>query len=451
MIHDEEEDNHDKKDELMPAIEPHNTAAPPVGPLPEPDTDDNLESSVEEEEPTGESENSVEEVDTTEKSDSSMEEEDTIEESDSESESMNEEDNEVDGDESLQEQSNNEQDAIDDGVDESATTNNDEEAIVISDDNEVELEEEVVEDQKEEDERVDGAEDLEEGRQKEEDEGVDGAEDEEDQHEVKLEDDTIDDYTTPPDTYEEELLSETSDSSQDESSPDTITIEEEEEEEEINIQYGDVVDPPTLSPSPPSSNNKDANREFVTGLDDVDKLFESVEVPDELDVGADGSSMQDVLVGQALKIIGKKVKNLGDAIKVRFDKLALPVKKALPQLGLFGDDDDEDDETDIDAIFDSLVNGDGKMELPPSLQEDEEEETSVLDVKLQQLKERVKDLPLVKSKEAQKVFKFTKEKWEQGKQLFDDLLSIFEGDDEDDDDDFDLSNMNLNDIQSLVR
>jgi len=57
---------------------------------------------------------------------------------------------------------------------------------------------------------------------------------------------------------------------------------------------------------------------------------------------------------------------------------------------------------------------------------------------------------LFKSEEAQKVFKFTKDKWEQGKQLFDDLLSIFEGD-EDEDSDFDLSNMNLDDIQSLVR
>ena len=46
---------------------------------------------------------------------------------------------------------------------------------------------------------------------------------------------------------------------------------------------------------------------------------------------------------------------------------------------------------------------------------------------------------------------FTKEKWEQGKQLFDDLLSIIEADDEDEDGDFDLSNMNLVDIQSVVR
>lgn len=48
-------------------------------------------------------------------------------------------------------------------------------------------------------------------------------------------------------------------------------------------------------------------------------------------------------MGQALKIIGKKGKNLGDAIKVRFDKLAMPVKKALQQLRLFGDDDEDDE------------------------------------------------------------------------------------------------------------
>jgi hypothetical protein len=160
--------------------------------------------------------------------------------------------------------------------------------------------------------------------------------------------------------------------------------------------------------------------------------------------------MQDVLVGQALKIITKKAKSLGGAIKVKFDKIATPVKKALPQLGLFGGDNDED-EADVDAIFKSIVSGNDKMATPNLEEEDEENTGNKLNEKLQQLRQKVMDLPLVKSEEAQEVFKYTKEKWEQGKHLFDDLLSIFEGDDEDEDGDFDLSNMNFDDIQSLVR
>ena len=114
-----------------------------------------------------------------------------------------------------------------------------------------------------------------------------------------------------------------------------------------------------------------------------------------------------------------------------------------------GGDDDDEDEAEIDALFESLVNGNENM-AKPNLQEEEEHALSELNEKLKKLKQKVKDLPLFKSAEAQKVFKFTKDKWEQGKQLFDDLLSIFEGD-EDEDSDFDLSNMNLDDIQSLVR
>ena len=69
-------------------------------------------------------------------------------------------------------------------------------------------------------------------------------------------------------------------------------------------------------------------------------------------------------------------------------------------------------------------------------------------MKLQRLREKaksVKELPLFKSEEAQKVFGFTKRKWSQGKDLVNDLLSIFDSDDEDEDD-FDLNN-----IQSLIR
>ena len=52
---------------------------------------------------------------------------------------------------------------------------------------------------------------------------------------------------------------------------------------------------------------KSVNTEFVEGLDDIDKFLEEVEPPDELDVGAAGSSMQDVLVGQGAQILTKHV------------------------------------------------------------------------------------------------------------------------------------------------
>ena len=52
---------------------------------------------------------------------------------------------------------------------------------------------------------------------------------------------------------------------------------------------------------------KSVNAEFVEGLDDIDKFLEEVEPPDELDVGAAGSSIQEVLVGQGAQILTKHV------------------------------------------------------------------------------------------------------------------------------------------------
>jgi hypothetical protein len=51
-----------------------------------------------------------------------------------------------------------------------------------------------------------------------------------------------------------------------------------------------------------------ANSEFVDGLDDIGKLFEDVEPPDELDVGAVGTSIQEVLMGQGTQIILKRLR-----------------------------------------------------------------------------------------------------------------------------------------------
>jgi hypothetical protein len=53
---------------------------------------------------------------------------------------------------------------------------------------------------------------------------------------------------------------------------------------------------------------KSVNDEFVKGLDDINKLFEHVQPPDELDVGAAGSSMQEVLMGQGAQILRKRVR-----------------------------------------------------------------------------------------------------------------------------------------------
>jgi hypothetical protein len=53
---------------------------------------------------------------------------------------------------------------------------------------------------------------------------------------------------------------------------------------------------------------KSANSEFVDGLDDIGKFFEDVEPPDELDVGAVGSSLQEVLMGQGTQIILKRLR-----------------------------------------------------------------------------------------------------------------------------------------------
>ena len=62
--------------------------------------------------------------------------------------------------------------------------------------------------------------------------------------------------------------------------------------------------PPVPKPS--------ANDEFVRGLDDLHKFLEEVDPPDELDVGAAGLSMQEVLMGQGVEIIKTRVeKGLG--------------------------------------------------------------------------------------------------------------------------------------------
>lgn len=77
----------------------------------------------------------------------------------------------------------------------------------------------------------------------------------------------------------------------------------------------------------PIAESKSVNSEFVDGLDDIDKFFQSVDPPDELDVGAVGSSIQEVLVGQSVKIVLNRIKlgfrflrNRLGKVKARLDK-----------------------------------------------------------------------------------------------------------------------------------
>ena len=52
---------------------------------------------------------------------------------------------------------------------------------------------------------------------------------------------------------------------------------------------------------------RSANSAFAEGLDDIDKFFEDVDPPDELDIGAGGTSIQEVLMGQGSQIIRKRI------------------------------------------------------------------------------------------------------------------------------------------------
>jgi ribosomal protein L22 len=51
-----------------------------------------------------------------------------------------------------------------------------------------------------------------------------------------------------------------------------------------------------------------ANDEFVHGLDDFHKFLEEVDPPDELDVGASGYSIQEILMGQGTKIAKARIR-----------------------------------------------------------------------------------------------------------------------------------------------
>lgn len=71
----------------------------------------------------------------------------------------------------------------------------------------------------------------------------------------------------------------------------------------------------------------DANFDFVEGLDDLGKFFEGIDPPDELDIGASGLSIQEVLVGKGREILVKKVVQLTYAVKIAWNRLTRIVNK----------------------------------------------------------------------------------------------------------------------------
>jgi hypothetical protein len=83
----------------------------------------------------------------------------------------------------------------------------------------------------------------------------------------------------------------------------------------------------TTQDSEPASPTKssDVNSDFVEGLDDIDKFFEGVDPPDELDVGASGTSIQEVLMGKGKQILVKKILQLSHGIRSGWKKVCSSV------------------------------------------------------------------------------------------------------------------------------
>jgi hypothetical protein len=68
--------------------------------------------------------------------------------------------------------------------------------------------------------------------------------------------------------------------------------------------------------------------QFLEGLDDLDKLFEDVDPPDELDISL-GSSMQEILVGRGIQIVRKRVVKGLQALQRALRQIRLAVKNKI--------------------------------------------------------------------------------------------------------------------------
>lgn len=82
-----------------------------------------------------------------------------------------------------------------------------------------------------------------------------------------------------------------------------------------------------------NNNNADVNSEFGDGLDDIDKFFEGVNPPDELDVGY-GSSIQDVLMDKGKDILLKKIRGFAHWIKVGWKTMGRKLEERISEFQL---------------------------------------------------------------------------------------------------------------------
>ena len=87
----------------------------------------------------------------------------------------------------------------------------------------------------------------------------------------------------------------------------------------------------------------DQNVQFVQGLTDIDKFLEQVDPPDELDVGAAGSSIQDVLMSQGVQIIKTRVSK---GVQYVRKKVIKPIKDRVASTLNRKQDIDEDNYSD---------------------------------------------------------------------------------------------------------
>lgn len=102
----------------------------------------------------------------------------------------------------------------------------------------------------------------------------------------------------------------------------------------------------------PSIPKPTANEQFVNGLDDLYKIFEEVDPPDELDVGASGLSMEEVFKQQGVTIIKMRVQKGVEQVK---KSLATLKKKGRKQWSTFKEALDDKFDFNVDEMAVSVV------------------------------------------------------------------------------------------------
>ncbi len=100
------------------------------------------------------------------------------------------------------------------------------------------------------------------------------------------------------------------------------SVQEDEDDISFKEQYTDDAEA-----IPENGSSSSANTDFVKGLDDIHKFFEDVDPPDELDPGAGGQSLEEVLKSQGIQIIktrmNKSIQSIKEGvvkIRTKFDK-----------------------------------------------------------------------------------------------------------------------------------